>query len=516
VGRVRPINQDLPLESANLFAVADGMGGHVAGEVAARVAIETLQLAFDRDPTSTGLRGAFVEANEAVWHESQFNPEVRGMGTTLIAVALVSAASGGDTLTLANVGDSRAYVLAGGSISQVTSDHSLAEERARHGEMTEAEAAVHPQRHILTRAMGIGPDVDVDMWDLQLQSGDRVVLCSDGLSNEVSMDLMAQVLAREPDPTRAAQRLVDQANERGGSDNITVVVVDVLVGEDDTDATSLVTPLGALAEAEAPVVLAGGAATGAATPVDTATIPLVSPVPGTDDTMAVPRLGSLAPGSQLGFSGSDTGLGEAATASGEFLSGQTASVPLARTSARVPPQPTRSAIVPPKETRGQRRRRLGIPRRITVRVVLFLILIAAVPVGAFFAIRWYSYDNWYPAISGTHVVIEQGHSGGVLWFQPKVVDRTGITTSEILPPGLAEIRSVQQEPSLSDAKHFVQNLHAQYVFLHSAAATNSGTGTIGPNGSLPNITAPKTTTTTKPGETTVPTAAVTTTTVAQP
>jgi protein phosphatase len=492
VGRVRPINQDLPLESADLFAVADGMGGHVAGEVAARVAIETLQLAFDRDPTSTGLRGAFIEANEAVWHESQFNPEVRGMGTTLIAVALVSAASGGDTLTLANVGDSRAYVFAGGSISQVTSDHSLAEERARHGEMTEAEAAVHPQRHILTRAMGIGPDVDVDMWDLQLQSGDRVVLCSDGLSNEVSMDLMGQVLAGEPDPTRAAQQLVDQANERGGSDNITVVVVDVLVGEDDTDATSLVTPLGALAEAEAPVVLAGGAAT----PVDTATIPMVSPVPGTDDTMAVPRVDSLAPGSQLGFSGSDTALGAATTESGEFLSGHTASVPLARTSARVPPQPTRSAPVPAKETRGQRRRRLGIPRRITVRVVLFLILIAAVPVGAFFAIRWYSYDNWYPAISGKQVVIEQGHSGGVLWFQPKVVDRTGIKTTQILPPGLAEIRSGQQEPSLSAAKRFVQNLNAQYNFFRSVATTTT------------------TTTTTIPGQTTVPTVAVTSTTVA--
>ena len=155
VGRVRNVNQDLPLERPNLYAVADGMGGHVGGEVAARVAVETLEQAFERTPTVEGLLEAFSEANAAVWHESQANADLRGMGTTLTAVALVGGTEGGDVLALANVGDSRAYLFSGGDITQVTDDHSLAEERMRHGEMTEEEAAVHPQRHILTRALGV-------------------------------------------------------------------------------------------------------------------------------------------------------------------------------------------------------------------------------------------------------------------------------------------------------------------------------------------------------------------------
>ena len=169
VGRVRTVNQDLPLERPNLYAVADGMGGHVGGEVAARVAVETLERAFERAPTVDGLREAFSEANAAVWHESQVNVDLRGMGTTLTAMALVGGTGGGDVLALANVGDSRAYVFSGGHLVQVTDDHSLAEERMRHGEMTEAEAAVHPQRHILTRALGVSSEVEADMWELELR-----------------------------------------------------------------------------------------------------------------------------------------------------------------------------------------------------------------------------------------------------------------------------------------------------------------------------------------------------------
>ena len=232
VGRVRTVNQDLPLERPNLYAVADGMGGHVGGEVAARVAVETLEQAFERAPTVDGLREAFSEANAAVWQESQTNVELRGMGTTLTAMALVGGTGRGDVLALANVGDSRAYVFSGGHLVQVTDDHSLAEERMRHGEMTEAEAAVHPQRHILTRALGVSSEVEADMWELELRTGDRVLLCSDGLNNEVGIDEMAEILRTVDDPQEAAERLVEAANEHGGADNITVVVVDVQVGED--------------------------------------------------------------------------------------------------------------------------------------------------------------------------------------------------------------------------------------------------------------------------------------------
>jgi serine/threonine protein phosphatase PrpC len=202
VGRVRTVNQDLPLIRPDLYAVADGMGGHVGGEVAARVAVETLEQAFERVPTVDGLREAFSEANAAVWHESQSNRDLRGMGTTLTAVALVGGPEGRDVLALANVGDSRAYVFSGGEITQVTDDHSLAEERMRHGEMTEEEAAVHPQRHILTRALGVSAEVEADMWELELHTGDRVILCSDGLTNEVGTDEMAASSVRSPIPRK--------------------------------------------------------------------------------------------------------------------------------------------------------------------------------------------------------------------------------------------------------------------------------------------------------------------------
>ena len=149
VGRVRPVNQDVPLERSNLFAVADGMGGHVGGEVAARVAVETLEQAFERIPTAEGLREAFSDANTAVWRESLANEDLRGMGTTLTAIALVGDGDGKDVLALANVGDSRAYVFSGGQMVQVTADHSLAEERDAprrndRGRGGSAPAAAHP------------------------------------------------------------------------------------------------------------------------------------------------------------------------------------------------------------------------------------------------------------------------------------------------------------------------------------------------------------------------------------
>ena len=171
VGRVRKVNQDLPLEAPNLFAVADGMGGHVGGEVAARVAIDALRRSFSREPTTSGLLDAFSEANRSVWQEGQDHSELRGMGTTLTALALVGGADGRDMIALANVGDSRAYFFSVCLMTQVTADHSLAEERMRHGEMTEEEAAVHPQRHILTRALGVSSDVEADMWEPPDASG---------------------------------------------------------------------------------------------------------------------------------------------------------------------------------------------------------------------------------------------------------------------------------------------------------------------------------------------------------
>lgn len=556
VGRVRKVNQDLPLEAANLFAVADGMGGHVGGEVAARVAIDALLSTFTREPTTDGLLSAFSEANRSVWQESQDQSELHGMGTTLTAMALVGGADGRDMIALANVGDSRAYVFSEGRITQVTADHSLAEERMRQGEMTEEEAAVHPQRHILTRALGVSPDVEADMWELKLRAGDRIVLCSDGLSNELSLEELGQVLAAEPDPGDAARRLVEAANAHGGADNITVVVVDVLVGEEGGGAESVVKPIGR--RAGPPLIVAplavpidgtpaegtpaqpaevppeGDSATEAdsTTAATAATLATASAattavsqawddtttgvVPATPRTATETRTDALAPGAQLGFGGDSSRLtsGDQGPQSGEHFLGNTQSAPIARSSvhADAPPAP---APIPRNESRGARRRRLGIPRRITVRVVLFALLLAAIPVGAFFAVRWYAYDNWYPSAHGSAIVIEQGRSGGVLWFNPKVVNNTGVSTSEVLPLALAHIHAGVQEPSLDAAKKYVANAHQAWTFQESGKTPSAGNGSgLGPSGSLPTTTvppggAPAGTPATAPGATTTTTLTVT-------
>jgi PPM family protein phosphatase len=522
VGRVRKINQDLPLEALNLFAVADGMGGHVGGEVAARVAIDALLSSFTREPTTHGLLAAFSEANRSVWQESQDQSDLHGMGTTLTAIALVGGADGRDMIALANVGDSRAYVFSEGQITQVTADHSLAEERMRHGEMTEAEAAVHPQRHILTRALGVSPDVEADMWELQLRAGDRIVLCSDGLSNEVGPEVLSEILATEADPGVAAHRMVEAANAHGGADNITVVVVDVLVGEEGGGSASVVKPLGERAGPPLIVTPALAAADLAADPgvdpaagataqpaADTSTdaapgAPTTGEVPETAAshepiTQAVPMVpaagvaaaDALAPGAQLGFGGDSSrlGSGDEGPQSGEHFLGNTQGGPISRSTvvAAPPPQP---APAPPNESRRARRRRLGIPRRITVRVVLFILLLAAIPVAAFFAIRWYAYENWYPAAHGSNIVIVQGRSGGVLWFKPKVVAQTGVTTAEVLPAALAHIQAGVEEPSLAAAKKYVANSHAAYQFQQSSKARpgGSGTGGLGPSGAVTTTT----------------------------
>jgi PPM family protein phosphatase len=502
VGRVRKINQDLPLEAINLYAVADGMGGHVGGEVAAQVAVDALLRVFTSEPTTAGLRDAFDKANSAVWQEGQEHSELRGMGTTLTALALVGGDDGRDTLALANVGDSRAYLFSDGQIVQVTADHSLAEERMRHGEMTEEEAAVHPQRHILTRALGVSSEVEADMWDLQLRSGDRLVLCSDGLSNELTSDEMAEVLSRVRDPGEAAQELVEAANEHGGSDNITVVVVDVLVGEDTPPDASVITPLGA--RAGSPLLVGPASATGAAFGPGTAA------GPGT--ASGKPASDAFAQGTQLGFGSQTRSLRGEGLRTGEFFPDTTQAVPVSRATDRsVPPGLRNVDAAPLDETRRERRRRLGIPRRITLRVVLFILLIAAVPTAAYFAIRWYAYDNWYVALQKQQIVVKQGRPGGVLWFHPRVVDVTRTTTSQVLPTDVAQIRAGVQEPSLQAAKRYVTNLQSEYVSVQKAkhAETNSSTTT---TTTFP--TTGTTATTTPPSVPTTPTTAAATATAA--
>ena len=231
VGRVRTNNEDQMLVGDTLFAVADGMGGHAAGEVASQAAVDVVEAAFNEDPTPEGLIAATQRANREIFDQAGADNALRGMGTTLTAAALVATEGDDGTaerLVVVNVGDSRAYLMRNGELSRVTDDHSVSEELVRSGQLTEAQAAVDNRRHVLTRVLGMDTDVTVDRFDLDPFRGDRLLLATDGLCNEVSDAEIASVLRRIEDPGEAARELVRLAKAGGGSDNITVVIVDVL------------------------------------------------------------------------------------------------------------------------------------------------------------------------------------------------------------------------------------------------------------------------------------------------
>ncbi len=225
-GRTRSKNEDASLIDSEheLYAVADGMGGHRGGEVASQTAIEGLRAAF---ATGAPIEVAIARANDAVLARAAGDDDLAGMGTTLTAVTAI----GGNRVVLGHVGDSRAYLvraLEPRELVRVTDDHSLVEELVHEGRLTPEQAEAHPQRHIVTRALGIDTDVDVDTYEVTVDLGDRVLLCSDGLTDMLRERDIERIVRDERDPQRAAERLVDAANDAGGEDNITVVVIDVV------------------------------------------------------------------------------------------------------------------------------------------------------------------------------------------------------------------------------------------------------------------------------------------------
>jgi PPM family protein phosphatase len=246
-GRVRKNNQDsvytgtLKLHgvTARLALVADGMGGAKAGEQASRIASEVTRAQIQRDGTGQAppgdtewqelLRTAAREANRRVYEESRSDEDRKGMGTTLTIALIV-----GERVHVASVGDSRAYLLNAGGVTedgattaQLTSDHSLVARLVDIGQITAEQARTHPQRNLLYRSIGTDPSVEVDTLSEQLEPGDVVLLCSDGLVNHVRDEEIAQIALEQLDPDRACEQLVATANERGGRDNISVVIVRV-------------------------------------------------------------------------------------------------------------------------------------------------------------------------------------------------------------------------------------------------------------------------------------------------
>ena len=231
-GNGRPQNEDAYVASDHLFAVADGMGGHNAGEVASALATTLLlERAVGQTLTPEWFVNAITAINRTIHESAAESTERRGMGTTICALALVNPQ--GETtepqqVALANVGDSRIYLWRAGTFRQLSVDHSYVQELVTEGLITEEEARVHPRRNIVTRALGIDDRVAVDSWLIPLFAGDRFILCSDGLVDEVPTADIAALAAQQREPQMIADALVALAKRNGGRDNITVVVVDAV------------------------------------------------------------------------------------------------------------------------------------------------------------------------------------------------------------------------------------------------------------------------------------------------
>lgn len=378
VGKIRKMNQDFLAVSNSLFIVADGMGGHRGGEAASEIAVKKL---FEKQTYSTvqSFRDQVIEANTAVRAKAETNSELEGMGTTLCGITLVEPSTGNaETLAVANIGDSRIYLLSQGNFSQITEDHSLVEEMRREGKITEKEAESHPHRNIITRALGIDVEANVDCWEIPLHKDDRFLLCTDGLSNEVSAVEIRHILEKVDSPQEAAEQLVRLANSNGGNDNTTVVIVDVKEGEE-------------------------------------------SSTPSTASPISVPT-----PHQTSSFSTASRSLGNRPEGATEW---------------ETTPENIRKLIV----------------------TALVMLLIIGVFIGR------YARDNYFvsfeqvgdTSIENSQILIYQGRTSSILWFDPTVEERRPILGRDLDERTVEEIKQKPQFETLQEASKYLDALQEE-------------------------------------------------------
>lgn len=447
VGQVRSNNQDsyLLADDADLYGVADGMGGHNGGEVASEMAVDLLQ-ANAGDPSLENLMEAARAGNRAIFERAGADADLHGMGTTLCAVRVVPGTDGeGDEIAWINVGDSRVYLLRDDGLLQLSRDHSLVEDLLRDGQLTEEEAKVHPKRNIITRALGIDIDVDVDGATVIPYNGDRFVLCSDGLFGEIGEDQIASVLRRLADPTEAAEELVRLANEAGGRDNITVVVVDVVDDDGRAAAASA-----ALAAAEASKLAArdaeeagdgdaeDGASTGSAEEEAEPSEPYVDAFAGRRSSLPEPDDDYAAEVEDLysGMEGLDS-------------------------------------------------------KRLTWRVVAFIAALVAISLIVVGSLVYFDRQSYRVAVDGSDAVIYRGNPDGFLWLDAPVVDRAEIDLGELSADERAQLAG---QPSFSTRD--AARIYLSELVIASTPTTTTTTTTTSPTTTTTTTTAPATTTTT--------------------
>ncbi len=409
-GRVRESNQDRLLVAGDFVAVADGMGGHAGGELAAETAIDDLRR-FGEPHDAEDVVAAIRQANRAVVATADRHG-LANMGTTVVAALLRPIRR---SVTIANVGDSRAYLLHNGELDQVTRDHSLVQDLVRSGRISEDEAREHPHRNVLTRVLGIAEEIDVDTFELAVSEGDLVLLASDGLFNEVEVDDMARIVGDRDDLGAAAADLVARANENGGNDNITVILARIV---DDAPQASEPAPAHEIAGQNGqPVEGSDSAAVAHETmePGEAKDAPS-----GTGDPDEVERSGLVA-----------------ATDADASDRRETAEVPVVSGPVRRRPSRLRAAVF-----------------------TLCVLALLGLGAGAFIA---YGRNAWFVEPVANEVVIHRGRPGGLLFIEPTPVQPTGIDIDDLNPASRNRVEEVPVFSSLEDAQTFVDQLELSAV-----------------------------------------------------
>ncbi len=494
VGNVREINQDRVYFRGAVAAVADGMGGHQGGERAAELAIGEFRI-VRAQLSPEELVDVVEEANRQVHHQA-VDPDLRGMGTTMVALSLHPDG----TMTVVNVGDSRAYWLRGDTLAQITEDHSFVEDLVRQGRLSPEEAAVHPQRNILTRALGIADNVEVDRFEIDPQIGDRLLLCSDGLFNEVTPDEITKILSDHEDPTESAKGLVAAALETPCRDNVSVAVVNV-VADSHPAVVGTTGDLG--------IDLS---ATGDPSANITAKLPVIEDANvvqiGERDAGGIDTLvaeGQPHPGGQVaseqrrrpdgkydngqvdaeyevnGFASSpvhessdvDGDLGQqmadgigGASPSGRRASADMAGSPLDYDSGlhenatttgvidRADLEQVRQPILAPADTVSRRRR---------IWPLLVLLLTAGLAAGVYFGTQRINDSSYHVQVVDGELVIFQGRAGGLLWLEPVEVEPQGRMLEDLTEASQATVAGWANFDSLKDAQLSVDNLETADV-----------------------------------------------------
>ncbi len=486
VGNVRESNQDRGHFGGYVAVVADGMGGHQGGETAATIAIS--EFVGITDPVGpSGLVELVEDANRAVF-ERAADPDLRGMGTTLVALTLRPAEG---KISVVNVGDSRAYVVDGHSLQQLTNDHSLVEDLVRQKRLTPEEAAHHPQRNILTRALGISSHVEVDQFLRQTRIGDRFLLCSDGLFNEVAEEDILRILTSYASPLEAAQILVASALSGAGRDNITVVVVDVVEdghGGSLTPAAEANTvpamPAG-LVDTDPAALSGAGADTGqgGGAPPPAGGVPNGSGAPAAGrsaDAGQSHRPPSLArpAGTVLELdtpsAAGTAGLEQQPTVKlgGPGLGLATRAVPAPDSvvaAAEIANEPPGGyATFEPDALEPRRGRR-------AFTLVALGVLLGAVAAAAYLGVGFYNRSIWFvKQVDGGQVVIFNGRPGGLLWLEPEQQPVGGPKVDELIPEARDEVAQQPTFKSEAEARAFVDSLTLATEMVKDPAAQLGG------------------------------------------